>query len=57
MSQLCIKVYVGNTPPIHRLMMMGHLLAALEGYVHYTQKKLGIAYPQSAGALCLATII
>jgi hypothetical protein len=31
MSPLCIKVYVGNTPPIHCLMMMGHLLAAPEG--------------------------
>ena len=24
MSQFSIKVYVGNTPPNHRLMMMGH---------------------------------
>jgi hypothetical protein len=57
MSPLCIKVYVGNTVPIHCLMMMGHLLAAPKGYVHYTHKNLGIAYPQSSGALCLATII
>jgi hypothetical protein len=33
-SPLCIKVYVGNTPSIHRLMMMGHLLAAPKGYAH-----------------------
>jgi hypothetical protein len=38
MSPMCIKVYVGNTPPIHCLMMMGHLLATPKGYVHYTQK-------------------
>jgi hypothetical protein len=38
MSPLCIKVYVGNTPPIHCIIMMGHLLAAPEGYVHYTRK-------------------
>ncbi len=56
MSPLCIKVYVGNTPPIHCLMMMGHLLATPKGYVHYTHKSLGIAYPQSAGALCLAPV-
>jgi hypothetical protein len=30
MSPLCIKVYVGNTPPIHRSMVMGHLLATPE---------------------------
>ncbi len=43
-------------------MMMGHrqntfFLAAPEGYVHYTQTNLGNAYPQSAGALCVAMII
>jgi hypothetical protein len=35
MSPLCFKVYVGNTPPIHHLMMMGHLLATPKGYAHY----------------------
>jgi hypothetical protein len=62
MSQFSIKVYVGYTPPNHCLMMMGHrqntfFLAAPEGYAHYTQKNLGNAYPQPAGALCVATII
>ncbi len=39
MSPLCIKVYVGKIPPIHCLMMMGHLLAAPKGYAHYNCKK------------------
>ncbi len=39
MSPLCIKVYVGNTPPIHCIMMMGHLLAAPEWYAHYNDAK------------------
>jgi hypothetical protein len=41
-SPYCIKVYVGNTPPIHRLMMMGHLLAAPEGYAHYNNAKRNV---------------
>jgi hypothetical protein len=39
MSPLSIKVYVRNTPPIYRLLMMGHLLAAPEGYTHYNDAK------------------
>jgi hypothetical protein len=42
MSPLCIKVYIRNTPPIHCLMMMGHLLAALEGYAHYNDAKRNV---------------
>ncbi len=62
MSQFSIKVYVGYTPPNHRLMMMGHrqntfFLARPKGYTNYTHKNLGNAYPQSAGALCVAMIM
>jgi hypothetical protein len=42
MSPLCIKVYIGNTPPIHCLMMLGHLLAAPEGYAHYNDAKRNV---------------
>ncbi len=41
MSPLCIKV-VQNTPPIHCLIMMGHLLAMPEGYAHYNNAKRNV---------------
>jgi hypothetical protein len=42
MSQFCIKVYVGNTPPSHCLMMVGHrqnnfFLAARKQYRRNSQ--------------------
>jgi hypothetical protein len=42
MSPLCIKFYVGNTHPIHCLMMMGHLLVMPKGYAHYNDAKRNV---------------